>query len=52
MTAPSASPAFLPDDWRDAILVGRMDLGEGPTPILVKDGQVFDVSAIAPTVSQ
>ena len=52
MTAPSASPAFLPDDWRDAILVGRMDLGEGPTPILVKDGQVFDVSATAPTVSQ
>jgi len=52
MTAPSASPAFLPDDWRDAILVGRMDLGEGPTPILVKDGLVFDVSATAPTVSQ
>ncbi|MCP5411451.1 MAG: fumarylacetoacetate hydrolase family protein [Alphaproteobacteria bacterium] len=52
MTAPSASPSFLPDDWRDAILVGRMDLGEGPTPILVRDGQVFDVSATAPTVSQ
>ena len=41
----------LPEDWRDAILVGRIDLGEGPTPIVVKEGRVFDVSATAPTVS-
>ncbi len=41
----------LPEDWRDAILVGRIDMGEGPTPIVVKEGRVFDVSATAPTVS-
>jgi fumarylacetoacetate (FAA) hydrolase family protein len=41
----------LPSDWRDAILVGRMDLGEGPTPVLVKQGRLFDVSRSAPTVS-
>jgi len=41
----------LPDDWRDAVLVGRIDLGEGPTPIVVKEGRVFDVSGVAPTVS-
>ena len=42
---------FLPDDWRDATLVGRVDLGEGPTPILVRQGRVWDVSATMPTVS-
>ncbi|HVV28805.1 MAG TPA: fumarylacetoacetate hydrolase family protein [Rhizomicrobium sp.] len=41
----------LPQDWRDAVLVGRMDLGEGPTPVVVKEGRVFDVSAVAPTVA-
>ena len=41
----------LPSDWRDAILVGRMDLGEGPTPVLVKNGRLFDVSRSAATVS-
>jgi fumarylacetoacetate (FAA) hydrolase family protein len=43
---------FLPKDWRDAHLVGRMDFGQGPTPIALKDGLVFDLSAVAPTVAQ
>ena len=42
---------FLPRDWREATLVGRLDLGEGPTPVLVKGGRVLDVSRSAPTVS-
>src|SRR6478736_4861989 len=42
---------FLPEDWQDALLLGRLDLGEGPTPVLVKGGEVFDVSKTAPTVS-
>ena len=42
----------LPHDWRDAVLVGRLDLGEGPTPVVVKEGRVFDVSATAPTTAQ
>ena len=43
---------FLPKDWRDAHLVGRMDFGQGPTPVALKDGLVFDLSALAPTVAQ
>jgi fumarylacetoacetate (FAA) hydrolase family protein len=42
---------FLPRDGREAILVGRLDLGQGPTPVLVRDGRVWDVSGSAPTVS-
>jgi fumarylacetoacetate (FAA) hydrolase family protein len=42
---------FLPEDWQDALLLGRLDLGEGPTPILVNQGAVIDVSSVAPTVS-
>jgi fumarylacetoacetate (FAA) hydrolase family protein len=41
----------LPRDWREAILVGRIDAGEGPTPVIVRSGRVFDVSLRAPTVS-
>src|ERR1051325_861263 len=47
----SKSSFPLPQDWRDAVLVGRIDLGEGPTPVVVKEGRVFDVSKTAPTVS-
>ena len=42
---------FLPEDWQDALLLGRVDLGEGPTPILVNKGEVIDVSRTVPTVS-
>jgi fumarylacetoacetate (FAA) hydrolase family protein len=42
---------FLPEDWQDALLLGRVDLGEGPTPILVNKGEVIDISRTAPTVS-
>ncbi|MEG8013366.1 fumarylacetoacetate hydrolase family protein [Sphingomonas sp. 22R3R2A-7] len=41
----------LPADWRSALLLGRIDLGDGPTPVLVRDGQIFDMSGVAPTVS-
>jgi fumarylacetoacetate (FAA) hydrolase family protein len=42
---------FLPEDWQDALLLGRLDLGEGPTPILIVKGEVIDISATAPTVA-
>ena len=42
---------FLPGDWRKATLLGRIDMGAGPTPVLVREGRVFDVSTTAPTVS-
>ena len=43
---------FLPGDWREATLLGRIDFGEGPTPVLVRDGRVADVSRIAPTTAE
>ncbi|MCA1934805.1 fumarylacetoacetate hydrolase family protein [Asticcacaulis sp.] len=48
----SLPAAMLPVDWREATLVGRILLPEGPTPVLVKGGEVFDMSAVAPTVAQ
>lgn len=42
----------LPTDWRQAVLVGRILTREGPTPIVVADGRVRDVSRHAATVSQ
>ncbi len=42
----------LPSDWRQAVLVGRILTPEGPTPVVVVDGRVRDVSRHAPTVSQ
>jgi len=42
----------LPVDWRDALLVGRIDAGDGPTPVIVSNGRVFEVAAHAATVSQ
>jgi fumarylacetoacetate (FAA) hydrolase family protein len=41
----------LPSDWRQATLVGRMLTRDGPTPVIVVDGRVRDVSRHAPTVS-
>lgn len=42
----------LPQDWRQALLLGRIDAGEGPTPILVRGGRVHDVSRVAPTTAE
>ncbi len=41
----------LPRDWRAARFVGRINIGDGPLPIMVRDGAVFDMSRVAPTVS-
>jgi fumarylacetoacetate (FAA) hydrolase family protein len=42
---------YLPQDWRDSLLVGRVDAGAGPTTVMVVNGHVRDVSSSAPTVS-
>ena len=42
---------MLPSDAGDATLVGRVDLGEGPIPVLLRDGTVRDVSRATPTVA-
>jgi len=49
--SPAFSPAMLPVDAADAVLAGRLLLNEGPTPVLIRHGQVEDVSRRAPTVS-
>ena len=43
--------AMLPVDAADAVLVGRLLLDEGPTPVLIRDGAVEDISRAAPTVA-
>lgn len=42
----------LPVDFAQAALVGRAQLPEGASPILVVGGRVHDMSRVAPTVSQ
>lgn len=44
--------SFLPRDHRNAILLGRIATKEGPTPVMLREGQVFDISRLAPTISQ
>lgn len=43
--------AMLPSDWRQAALAGRILLDEGPTPVIIRDGVVHDVSRPVPTIS-
>ena len=46
--------SLLPADWRDAVLVGRVWRGgpvNGPCVVAVRAGQVFDISAVAPTMA-
>lgn len=45
------STAMLPADWRAALLLGRIETDEGPTPVLVANGVVHDMSRVAPTVA-
>ncbi|HVN42924.1 MAG TPA: fumarylacetoacetate hydrolase family protein [Steroidobacteraceae bacterium] len=42
---------FLPVDAARATLLGRVDLGEGPTPVVLRGGRLEDLSAVAPTVA-
>lgn len=39
----------LPVDWRQALLVGRIAGADGPSPVLVRNGRLLDISASAPT---
>ena len=42
---------MLPADFSNATLAGRLLLDDGPTPVLIRDGAVEDVSRTAPTIS-
>ncbi|MFT4056899.1 MAG: fumarylacetoacetate hydrolase family protein [Novosphingobium sp.] len=43
--------SLLPADWKDGLFLGRLDLGEGPTPVLLSGGAIYDMSRVAPTVA-
>lgn len=47
----SFSAAMLPVDLAEATLAGRLLLDEGPTPVVIRDGAVEDVSRVAPTMA-
>jgi fumarylacetoacetate (FAA) hydrolase family protein len=51
MTGAHPIQDILPADWRQATLVGRVDLGAGPAPVVIRQGRVADVSRVSPTVS-
>ena len=40
----------LPDDWETGVFVGRMLTEAGPSPLLVVCGELYDMSAVSPTV--
>ena len=42
----------LPADWRTGLFLGRVQTNAGPSPILVSDGIAYDMSGVAPTLSQ
>jgi fumarylacetoacetate (FAA) hydrolase family protein len=39
----------LGEDWRDAVLLGRIQTDDGPTPVLARGGRLYDISGFAPT---
>ena len=42
----------LPADWRDGLFLGRVKTAQGPSPIMVSGGIAYDMSRVAPTLSQ
>ncbi len=42
----------LPADWRTGLFLGRVQTSAGPSPILVSGGIAYDMSGVAPTLSQ
>ncbi|MEZ5954695.1 MAG: fumarylacetoacetate hydrolase family protein [Hyphomonas sp.] len=41
----------MAEDWLEGCFAGRMDFGEGPTPVIVRNGTVLDMSSVALTLS-
>ena len=47
-----APATMLADDWREGLFLGRIETAEGPTPVLLKGGILYDMSGVAPTAAQ
>jgi fumarylacetoacetate (FAA) hydrolase family protein len=52
MSGKSSYAGLLPADWRSGRFLGRVLRPVGPSPILVEGGIAYDMSRVAPTVSQ
>ncbi len=52
MTAHFDPATALGADWRRGRWLGRIDRGDGPSPVLIADGIVHDMSRVAPTVAE
>lgn len=46
-----AFPELLPADHDQAVLIGRVLTDAGPSPVILRGGTLYDVSASAPTVA-
>jgi fumarylacetoacetate (FAA) hydrolase family protein len=46
-----AAREVLPEDWVDAVLVGRLWFGGGPVPVVFRNGDLYEISELAPTLS-
>jgi len=44
--------AYLPADWEQALLLGRIETYDGPSPVLIREGIAHDMSRVAPTVAE
>ena len=51
--SPSRQPwhESLPDDWREGVFLGRRLTGDGPSPFMLRDGRMYDMANVRPTVS-
>jgi fumarylacetoacetate (FAA) hydrolase family protein len=47
-----APATMLADDWREGLFLGRIETADGPTPVLLKGGILYDMSRVAPTAAQ
>jgi fumarylacetoacetate (FAA) hydrolase family protein len=43
--------AILPPDWRSGSFLGRVETPEGPIVVLIREGEVHDVTRSCPTSS-
>jgi fumarylacetoacetate (FAA) hydrolase family protein len=42
---------ILPQDWQNGTFLGRVETAEGPSPMLIRGGALFDLSCVAATVA-
>jgi len=47
-----AAREVLPEDWADAVLVGRVWLSGGPIPVVFRNGDLYEISELALTLSE